>query len=409
MILPDSFAVRKIGEKIVDTSKYGDTEGTFRLESLFKEEGYSKKNGRKNLDIDTIMEINEAVRFFANEPFYLTAEYNNTTGTYKTISFTKEQAALVLKIFNIYPIQEYRGVINSVLNVYKTSDISEVSKYAISDVDKIIREFQPYNNHISPDELLNMIQILLSGCEKIANLKEDTMIRNVSEKWFGGSKQIEKKYIRHIIGIFFPEEKFSSLSADKMSLMLNRIHLIRNPWNLPIKGVGTIHINNGTNINFTGYGNDIVSLSDNYIKGISSIESENCLIVENLTTFNDCPFPEYNGTVLYSEGFAKTPLINMIKKMDESGIKIMHCGDIDPAGFKIIKDEEKRSGVNIQPYHMDLQTYLKYKEMGISLTEKDRKDFTSMLLSEDYTEEQHLLFRKLLEDGNKLEQESLSA
>ena len=170
MILPDSFAVRKIGEKIVDTSKYGDTEGTFRLESLFKEEGYSKKNGRKNLDIDTIMEINEAVRFFANEPFYLTAEYNNTTGTYKTISFTKEQAALVLKIFNIYPIQEYRGVINSVLNVYKTSDISEVSKYAISDVDKIIREFQPYNNHISPDELLNMIQILLSGCEKIANL-----------------------------------------------------------------------------------------------------------------------------------------------------------------------------------------------------------------------------------------------
>jgi hypothetical protein len=82
----------------------------------------------------------------------------------------------------------------------------------------------------------------------------------------------------------------------------------------------------------------------------------------------------------------------------------MHYGDIDCGGFRIWKTLSEGTGLEIELYRMDLETYRQYRESGRELTEHDRVLLQEMMEDPFYCDQKEL-FREMLEAGLKLEQE----
>ncbi len=141
------------------------------------------------------------------------------------------------------------------------------------------------------------------------------------------------------------------------------------------------------------------------------------LTIENLTTFHqwkiNCSGGEDPATyeetlVIYLGGYANGIKREFLRHIHEAypAAEFMHYGDIDCGGFRIWKTLSEGTGLIIEPYRMDLETYRKYRESGRELTEHDR------ILLKEMTEDpfycgQKELFREMLETGVKLEQEAI--
>lgn len=393
-------AYKKIVQKIVQQSAHGERGASFQLESLFKEEGYLKKNGRTNLDTEWIKKVDAAAtsvcRICGASPV-IDSEANVCRG----ISYTKEQAMMLCKSEGLHPADDYKEAILPLLLEFKASPCREVRRYAEE------REAAfpwPSLYKLTPSGAAAELTLFMRACEKTAALTDDVLIRNASKEWFGDSKTLEKNYLRKLLKVFFPEEKMAG--AVEESFFLQKLHLLKNPWHQPVKGEGRIFFDDGSFVTLRGYADDAICLSLSMVDHITKIECEDLIIIENLSTFTDYPIDQ-KGLVLYSGGFAKTATIRFIKKTDE-GTRILHFGDIDAFGFAIIENEEEKTGRKITPLCMDLATYRKSSAYLTDLSESNIRMLERMKDDERWDAGTRGLFEVMLREKKGLEQESLS-
>lgn len=128
--------------------------------------------------------------------------------------------------------------------------------------------------------------------------------------------------------------------------------------------------------------------------------------MENLTTYHDAP--ENNAVVIYLGGFhnsVRTQLLSSIYSQNPH-INYFHKGDLDIYGFLILENLKKKTGINFEPYEMDIKTLKQCYYSGFykPLTKTDVERSQSPLLDK-YRD----VIDFMLENNCKVEQESLEA
>ena len=126
------------------------------------------------------------------------------------------------------------------------------------------------------------------------------------------------------------------------------------------------------------------------------------MTVENLTSFHMADSKEV--FLIYLGGFHNRIRREFIKKIHRQNpeIAFYHFGDIDAGGFYILEHLRRLTGVNFQPYHMDVVTLRKYQHYTKRLTENDQERLKRLKDSEFAQ-----VIDFMLEHNCKLEQEAI--
>ena len=342
---------------------------------------------------EKVQEINNYIAHLVENG--LTATYKEKEQIYTTINISANKLSELFpsKIFQ----DEYEEIIR---NTFKGTSF-ETNLNIVSVISKF--PFEENGEQIPLDKYEDTLKRFLNACEMINHLQEDTFIRNISEKCGLGSKLLEKAQPL-MLTIFFPEEVKEirsmpqALRKKQESILLERLHIIKNYPYACIKGEGKIFFQNGSILILDGYKNNAIQIAN--VKTINKIECRKILTIENQTTFNDFPYT-FEGLIVYVGGYMNTPTEQFLAKTESP---IFHSGDLDAFGFDILYSMRRRLQKDITPYKMDIETYEQYKDMAIDMTDANRAKFESFL-----KEEKNPLFELLLKENKTLEQESFSS
>ncbi len=238
---------------------------------------------------------------------------------------------------------------------------------------------------------------------KILTNENRLFLRQFSVLCFGDSKAAEKE-IAAAVRILTNFERRDLLGLETQDV-LEEFLIYKNPSWIMLKGGAYTESFPG------GFGvteEDAPKLAFDPAWDITDI-----LTIENLTSFHQWQ-PEEDllendkaSLVIYLGGYANRAKREFLQKLRSiyPNACFWHYGDIDCGGFRIWKALSEGTGIPIRPCRMDLETYRKYLPTGRNLTDHDRKELLTML-EDPFFKEQKALFRKMLEEGVKLEQES---
>ena len=358
----------------------------------------SGKRNDKNVDLRVSVFVN--VTTYSDALTIARSSYTvvHNVGNNVTIRLTPAEIRKLLP--DMYFVDDYEKVIQEAVSHFHT-DVDVINSYLAT---KYLADVRRHFGFVGePKDVANTFIRFLHGCEYIANLKEDEFIRNVSVRHFDGSKDIENKATL-ILKIFFPDMAHlpQGMRAVKQEELFEQLHLIKGYKYVTVKGEGVIHFKNGDRITLGGYKNDVIQLSSNMVQNIASIECEQVLSIENLTTFNTYPF-DFKGLIVYSVGYMNTVTEAFLRK---TNAKLFHCGDIDGYGFDILANMQEKLG-KVIPYRMGIAIYEMYKNYAIELTESHKKVLERLI--ESSTLPMHTnLFEQMIADGKMLEQEAIS-
>lgn len=246
------------------------------------------------------------------------------------------------------------------------------------------------------DDLTELEHILLA-CSEVFNMKTETYQRDFSVHVYRDSKLFERISSK-VINLLFQYGDFPVKET-----VLENLNIIKNPSYINVKGKGVISLS-GQKLDLSKIKGDI-AISSISLEDIDNIKvlGDTVITIENLTSFHS--FNDKNMFVIYLGGYHNSLRREFIKKMHSNNpnIKYYHFGDIDAGGFYILDHLRRETGVDFQPYKMDLETLMEYKDYTKKLTENDRARLTRLLDSE-YKE----IIRYMLENNCKLEQESIN-
>lgn len=127
------------------------------------------------------------------------------------------------------------------------------------------------------------------------------------------------------------------------------------------------------------------------------------ITIENLTSFHTTGCSDI--FVIYLGGFHNSIRREFIKKIYQQNPEVLyyHFGDIDAGGFYILEHLKRQTGIEFQPYKMDLETLKEYQEYSKRLTDHDR-DRLMKLRDSQYQE----VISYMLKNNCKLEQETIN-
>lgn len=184
--------------------------------------------------------------------------------------------------------------------------------------------------------------------------------------------------------------------------VLGNLNLIKNPTYVNFKGAGIIAIK-GQRLDLSKFSNDI-AISSAMLSDIDSIDviGKAVITIENLTSFHT--FYDEDMFVIYLGGYHNSVRREFIKKIQQQNPEVIfyHFGDIDVGGFCILEHLKRQTGVDFQPYKMDLDTLKKYYHYSKKLTDNDR-DRLAKLEDSQFKE----VISYMLENNCKLEQEAI--
>lgn len=237
---------------------------------------------------------------------------------------------------------------------------------------------------------------ILKAVSELYQLEEETYMRDFSVRIFGDSKSFEKIKNKVISLLFrygdFPQEE----------TILEELNLMKNPGHVYIKGACKISVNRQI-IDFSQFHADI-AISSILLDHINTIEviGNKVITIENLTTFNQ--FYEENAVMIYLGGYHNTHRRNFIRKLyaQNPNVTYYHYGDIDAGGFYILLHLRNKTGIQFQPYHMDIAVLQQHSDLTKPLTDNDRKRL-HYLADSEFSE----VVQYMLENNCKLEQEAL--
>lgn len=260
---------------------------------------------------------------------------------------------------------------------------------------KKLEEKASIKKYLDIDNLKECTDILLA-VKNVINQEEEIYKRNFSLKVFGDSKKfevIESKVLR-MIKDFLNDE----------SLTLEEFNIFSNPSYVYFKGNGKIILTNTIlDISELNYGIGISSKELNEINNID-INDSKIITIENLTTFNTFNEPDFLS--IYLGGFHNKARRDLLKKIkaNNKDKQFYHFGDIDCGGFKIFRHLVEKTEIDFIPYNMNIDTLIRSRSFCRELTLNDRNTLEEML-KDDFYKEFYIVFKYMLENNIKLEQE----
>jgi len=75
------------------------------------------------------------------------------------------------------------------------------------------------------------------------------------------------------------------------------------------------------------------------------------------------------SAVVYTAGHPNQAVTGMVSLLARADTSLMHFGDLDPEGLLILQELERAAGRPMQPFMMDIKTYLKYLPHGRPLSQ----------------------------------------
>jgi hypothetical protein len=170
-----------------------------------------------------------------------------------------------------------------------------------------------------------------------------------------------------------------------------------------------------------------IGLSDETVEAmeIESIEAKRIICVENLTSYvqmvqaiensnEDEEGSSASTLVIYIGGFPHRSLQKLLSKIAKyvarlgttEAPKVYHWGDLDYGGIQIFEYLKQLCFPDLLPYKMDVITYRKYAEMGISFSSSYAEKL-KVILQDDRYKRWHPLIDVMLETGKRVEQECI--
>ncbi|MBO5525534.1 MAG: DUF2399 domain-containing protein [Clostridia bacterium] len=339
--------------------------------------------------------------------YHLFCEVNESVASLENLGFVKVK-------------RQKSGVVQSVTlnaeyleNIYRY--IGRIPKRDIvSDVKKLLSRYQDANEILSVycnrqmgrleenksveffDDDFHEYESLLKVISEILDVKNETFERDFSIRVLGDSKAFEKIRAKVVSLLYeygdFPEKE--TLLAD--------LNIIKNPGHVYFKGKGRMAIC-GQTIDFSNMNGDL-AISSDLLKQVDRIEAFGKVVItiENLTTFN--AFRCDDSFAIYLGGYHNTDRRNFIRKVYEQNPnkRYLHFGDVDAGGFSILQHLRNRTGIEFEPYRMDLHTLKDNVQYVKKLTEHDRKRLL-VLVDTEFRE----TVEYMLENNCKLEQEAM--
>ena len=245
---------------------------------------------------------------------------------------------------------------------------------------------------------LKDLKLYIKAIEAMSSLEEDTLKRNFSKKVFNDSKlfeKIENKVLKII-------REFTNEDIDDNDELLSIYHLVKTPTFAYIKGRLTIKVKDQV-IDLSNYGHEIALSSSALLEfDVIAVSTKKVITIENLTTFISFNNPEY--VTVYLGGFHNSVKRKLLSKIFEynTEIEFYHFGDIDAGGFLIFEDLVTKTGIQFNPYMMDIATLENHRDYWMKLTQNDKKRLEKMI---DGRFAQ--LVKYMIKNNCKLEQEAI--
>lgn len=213
------------------------------------------------------------------------------------------------------------------------------------------------------EELYKLYQCL-AGLDQ---LEAPIFKRVFSKRYLNNSKIFEKELQSKVIGI---ARKYHEAIEDSMSDtdVLSQLYIEEYAQELSVKGSLCLEVM-GRKIDTGAFYYGAV-LNTQTIKNATILDNlhiSKVLTIENKANYVAKAYEE--GTlIIFSHGYF-TPLereflIRLCDKLSEQKVTYYHSGDLDYGGIRIFQYIRKRIFPELQPYHMDVETFNKYMSYG---------------------------------------------
>lgn len=268
-----------------------------------------------------------------------------------------------------------------------------------------LSEGKSVRQYIDEDQPKELERVLMLAAALLSNAQEQ-YLRSFSIRVFRDSKLAEKEL--HLACRILTDFERTDLPSDlETNEILEEFNIYRNPTYVFVKGDWP---DSGLSQGIGIFQDDLPLLQEKL--AAADQKPDVILTIENLTSYHRWNTGEQKlgkrELVLYLAGYANHVKRHFLEELHRlfPETAFYHFGDIDCGGFRIWKNLCCATGIPIRTYGMDLATWQQYKETGRPLTAGDRKTLQAML-EDDFYAQQHPLFRRMLAENCKLEQEGI--
>lgn len=294
------------------------------------------------------------------------------------------------------PKKHRNCAIEMLLDKYENRNES-LRKYCLAQKNRIVinKPVQYYAGDLSEFENI------LIAIDEIFQVKEETFIRDFSVKIFHDSK-IFDRISSKVIGLLYEYGDFAESNH-----LLADLNLVKNPTYVHFKGAGRIFLS-GQTIDLSVLRDDI-GIPSSMLQDISRIDimGKTVMTIENLTTFHSTS-AGCDRFLIYLGGFHNTVRREFIKKIyvNNPCLHYQHFGDIDAGGFYILEHLRKQTGIDFEPYQMDVATLQQFAKYSKPLTNNDRERLLRVIAGPEGVKYKETI-EYMLVNNCKLEQEAV--
>ena len=289
-------------------------------------------------------------------------------------------------------------------SIYEDSNSEQIVKdFCKKQIERLKMDKDAEYSYFDAKNIIFLLNYILKN-------KNEILERELSMLAFANSKSWEEKTKRKVLKILRQSGYFDSLienCADEKEInkvILEECNVYSNPSYVYFKGNGKITFENDKT--FSVYYDIPLALSSQSINKIKSLEiaDSKIMTVENLTSFNRIKDSE--TFFIFLSGYHNSVKQKFLEKIyqQNSNKEYYHFGDLDPDGFFILENLQKKTHIDFKPYKMGIEELKKYSDFSKTLVENDITKANSLIEKGKFVK----IMNYMLENNIKLEQEIIS-
>lgn len=344
--------------------------------------------------------FNDALISLRNNGFISVKSGKYITSGIEKVKLIPEMIEKACRRYSITPLQTEAACKQAILDEYKNKSVI-VDKY----IDDLAAKVQKLNfsGDLKDNELLAGV---LAGMVAVISNEKPIKYRELSIDVYHDSKIFETKYLSRVCSEICRYGDFDAIEDKKDVLGLYNVYPgdpeIWFKGNAIVKDVDFPYDENCLKI--VGPNKQGMTL-DGIIEKTFHIKGREVFTVENKTSFETFNRPD--AFVVYLAGFASSSKIDFLKKLyneNPKDIQYYHFGDIDFGGFSILLDLKKRTGIDFEPFYMDIETLANEDYIRKPLTQNDKGNLQRLKTKAPEFAE---IIDYMLTNNVKLEQENI--
>jgi hypothetical protein len=289
-------------------------------------------------------------------------------------------------------------------SIYEDSNSEQIVKdFCKKQIERLKMDKDAEYSYFDAKNIIFLLNYILKN-------KNEILERELSMLAFANSKSWEEKTKRKVLKILRQSGYFDSLiencadENEKNKVILEECNVYSNPSYVYFKGNGKITFENDKT--FFVYYDIPLALSSQSINKIKSLEitDSKIMTVENLTSFNR--IKESETFFIFLSGYHNSVKQKFLEKIYQQNSKkeYYHFGDLDPDGFFILENLQKKTHIDFKPYKMGIEELEKYSDFSKTLEENDITKANSLIEKGKFVK----IMNYMLENNIKLEQEIIS-